>query len=63
MIDNAHLIPKKWKGCTEGTCEIPERAKEIEEQRRKEEHIGNGTKMICRNWACGEEYEFTEDKM
>jgi hypothetical protein len=30
MNDNAHLLPKKWDKCTEGTCEIPERRREVE---------------------------------
>lgn len=61
-MENSNMLPKKWKFCTEGNCEIPDRPRDIADAKRKEEQIATGTKMICTNWGCGEEYEYSEDK-
>ena len=61
LKENAHRLPKKWKNAHEHPCEIPERLKDVQAAKDKAEIIPNGTKMLCRNWGCGEHFEYTED--
>jgi hypothetical protein len=61
LRENAQKVPRKWKGATEHPCDVPERAREARAAKEKAEAISNGTKMLCRNWGCGNIYEYSED--
>jgi len=42
-------------------CELPERRKTLEDEKKRETEVSKGTIMICKNWGCGKTYEYNDD--
>ncbi|KAL4430058.1 hypothetical protein ABPG74_013505 [Tetrahymena malaccensis] len=55
------MIPQKWAESHSFPLEVPKRKVEIQREIEEENMVKEGTRMICRNWGCGKQYEFTAD--
>ncbi|EAR94166.2 concanavalin A-like lectin/glucanase family protein (macronuclear) [Tetrahymena thermophila SB210] len=56
-----NLIPPIWNQYHEYPCIVPEKRQQLEEEKKRETEISIGTIMICKNWGCGQQYEYTDD--
>jgi len=62
-VKNEAALLRKSRFYHEHPMEVPERQKDLLSKKEKAEQIELGTSMLCKNWGCGQGYQYSEDSI